>query len=82
MPNLAVARWPVVVEMDLLTLMALHGYCCLALRHPASAASGGDVRETILRFVREAGALLVEGGLLTAEERAYVERVERAAGAR
>lgn len=75
MVNIAAAHRTVLLEVDLLTLMAIHGYLCLGLRHPG--ASPGDTRNLVLRFVESAGSNLVRGGLLTRAELALVHRVER-----
>lgn len=78
MPNLDAARTVVPLEINLLSLMAIHGLLCLALRHPK--ITEGTVRSIGLKFIEDAGRMLVRGGLLTEEELEEVHRVEEEEG--
>jgi hypothetical protein len=62
------------IESPGLVWMAVHGTLCLGLRHPAYV---GPSRALTENFVKELGQQLVEWKVLTAEELAEVERVER-----
>jgi len=77
MPNLDPQLWlqRVTLEGDLLTWLAVHGYLCLALRHPAMT---GPSRHLVAAVVRQLGEVLVARGALTAAELAEVSRGEAA----
>ena len=55
------------------TWMAIHGYLCLALRHPGVR---GESRPMVLDFVHKLGRILVGTGVLTEEELFYAEKTE------
>jgi hypothetical protein len=57
-------------ELNVLSLMALHGNLCLALRHPENK---GESRATMIPFVRAVGNKLVELGAITSEQRQEAE---------
>lgn len=59
-----------------LTWMAVHGYLCLGLRHPATRGSTHPSHAVVQDFVEALGEHLVDVGLLTADELALVQRVE------
>lgn len=65
------------VTGTLLQWMAVHGYLCLALRHPQA---NGPSRQIALHVVDQLEKLLVEGGLLSREEMAEGHQVEAAEG--
>jgi hypothetical protein len=54
--------------------MAIHGYCCLGLRHPDTHE--GAMRPAVVRAVRRLGDLLVSRGAITREELQLLERLE------
>jgi len=55
-------------------LMAVHGACCLALRHPDW---NGESRKYVLEFVAAAEASLKEKGILTEKDIVYLHQVEQ-----
>jgi len=61
------------VEADMQTWLLVHGYLCLALRHPNAT---GQSRADMVTFVRELGRVFVETGLLTLEEMRLMQQVE------
>jgi hypothetical protein len=65
---------PFKVESPGIVWMAVHGAICLGLRHPAYI---GPSRELVVNFVQALGESLIENGVLTPEELAEVQRVER-----
>src|SRR5574341_1216905 len=57
--------------------MAIHGYLCLALRHPGfQGAEAHPSRAIAEDFVAAIGDKLVEVGLLTPDELAQAQQVE------
>ena len=56
------------------TWVAIHGFLCLALRHPGTG--GIPSRALVEEFVAKLGAALVDAQLLTPEELAEAEDVE------
>jgi hypothetical protein len=54
--------------------MAIHGYCCLGLRHPETRDNAQ--RPAVVRAVRRLGDLLVDRGAITREELSLLERLE------
>ncbi len=62
------------IEAVGITWMAVHFVLCLGLRHPQYT---GPSRSVVLGFVRKLGRTLVEAGVLTEEELAWIERVEQ-----
>ena len=79
MPTLDETVWRkhVTLELSLLTVMAVHGNLCLALRHPANR---GPSTRLVVALVRQLGEFLVARGALTAAELAEVYAVESAEG--
>lgn len=73
------ARVRVSVRAELWVWMAVHGNLCLALRHPQN--TGPSRVHGIEGFVCHLGKLLVEHGILTAEELAQAENFEKTASA-
>lgn len=65
---------PFAVECPGLVWMAVHGACCLGLRHPGYT---GPSRELVLNFVNALSEKMVETGVLTSDELAIVEQEER-----
>ena len=65
----------VLVKVNVLTLMAVHGNLLLALRHPRNL---GESRDLVLNFCKQIGEELVLLGALTPEqlEEAYREEAE------
>lgn len=63
------------VTATLLQWMTVHGYLCLALRHPQV---NGPSRALALDFVEQLSVLLVEGGIMTRDEMAEAHQVEMA----
>lgn len=61
------------VTASLLQWMTVHGYLCLALRHPGV---NGPSRALALDFVEQLSALLVEGGIMTRDEMTEAHQVE------
>lgn len=55
------------------TWLTVHGFLCLALRHPDIPAAS---RDRMLDFVKKLGNIFVVTGLLTEFELSMVERVE------
>lgn len=64
----------VIMDLDILTLMTLHGNVCLALRHPGN---GGSARGIMIQFVKKVGRHLVELGALTEKELKQIEKTEQ-----
>jgi hypothetical protein len=62
------------MEASLLSWMAVHGYLCLALRHPDST---GPTRELIEEMLEQLGALLVDREMLTPAELQEFTEIER-----
>lgn len=63
----------VLLQVDLLTAMAIHGNLLLSLRHPAN---NGMSRVCVEAAVRTLGLLLIEAGALTGDRWAAIERDE------
>lgn len=61
------------MRMDGLTLLALHGACCLGLRHPEFK---GPSRNIVLKFVNMAEGRLIGIGALSKEDVRQIHRVE------
>lgn len=61
----------VLLELDMLSLMAMHGYLCLALRHPATR--GIYSRPQILLVVERIERALLESDMLSEEELAAID---------
>lgn len=61
----------VLVKVNILTLMAVHGNLLLALRHPQNT---GEPRDLVLNFCKQIGEELVLLGAMTPEqlEEAYM----------
>jgi hypothetical protein len=81
--HLDVSGRPVDQDMGIaapaLVWLALHGYLCLALRHPGTADL--HTRPLMEQFVAQLGADLVDRGILLPEELAEIEDLEvRVAG--
>jgi hypothetical protein len=57
------------------TWLSVHGYLCLALRHPGIPA--GPARELVEDFVKKLGRVCVATGLLTELELRLAENVEQ-----
>jgi ABC-type nitrate/sulfonate/bicarbonate transport system ATPase subunit len=76
MPNVEVAKNPLMIEADLLTWMTVHGNILLALRHPENT---GETRAIAQRFVDELGRKLVEGGIINQAELDYCRQEEEKA---
>jgi hypothetical protein len=62
------------VDETLFLWMTVHGYLCLALRHPESSGASRSYAEA---FVKKIGRLLVDRGLLSQAELDFAEQVER-----
>jgi len=75
MPTLDETVWRqrVTLDLNLLTIMAIHGNLCLALRHPANS---GPSTQLVAAVVRQLGEVLVARRALTAAELAEVYAVE------
>jgi len=69
---------PVELVIPLWIAMAMHGFLCLALRHPGTRDH--VQRPAVVRAVRRLGDLLVARGGLTAVELAAIEGDEAQAG--
>lgn len=61
------------LRANYLTLMAIHGSLCLALRHPQNQ---GPSRPLVVEFVKSLGELLVHVEALTPEQLAEAQRLE------
>ena len=61
------------LHANYLTLMAVHGSLCLALRHPGNR---GPAREHVVSFTKSLGEWLVHEGVLTPEQLAEAQRLE------
>ncbi|HWQ96305.1 MAG TPA: hypothetical protein VN368_02920 [Candidatus Methylomirabilis sp.] len=57
-----------------LNLMALHGFLCLALRHPGTRDH--SCRSAIVQVVKQIGKTLVELGALSPEQLTQIEKIE------
>ena len=57
-----------------LSLLAVHGVCCLGLRHPDYT---GPSRKLVLEFVKAAEDKLLEIGAITEEDIKEIHQVER-----
>lgn len=57
-----------------ISLMALHGFLCLALRHPSTRTH--DCRLAIVLLVKQIGETLVDMGALTPDTLREVQRIE------
>jgi hypothetical protein len=68
----------IALHVPLYVALAMHGYLCLALRHPDTRELGN--RPMAVRAVKRLGQLMVAVGALTAEELAVIERVEAEEG--
>lgn len=64
-PNPAFWKKRVTIETDVITLLAMYGNLCLALRHPENK---GESRALIMHLVREIGEELVLLGAITQEQ--------------
>ncbi len=77
MPSVNPQFWlrEVLIKVNVLTLLAVHGNLCLALRHPQNT---GETRDLVLNFCKQIGEELVLLGALTPEqlEEAYKEESE------
>lgn len=62
------------IEETFYVWLTIHGNLCLALRHPMNS---GPSRDYLIPFVDKLGRLLVEHGLLTAQELELAQRVEQ-----
>jgi hypothetical protein len=67
------------LKANYLTLMAVHGALCLALRHPEFK---GSVREIVVAFTQCLGKWLVDGGILSPEQLAEAQQLEASEGSR
>jgi hypothetical protein len=67
----------VTVDGTLLDWMAVHGNLCLALRHPQNQ---GETRALIVSMIHKLGTLLVDEGILTADEMNRATRIEHEHG--
>ncbi len=65
------------VDMDVITLLSIHGNLCLALRHPENT---GESRKLIVSFVKQTGQYLVYLGVYTQDQLKQVERIEAEEG--
>lgn len=61
------------MRMDGLTLLALHGACCLGLRHPEFK---GPSRNIVLKFVNMAEGRLIGIGALNKKDVRNIHRTE------
>lgn len=68
---------PFTVELSLGLALILHGFLCLALRHPE--IQGRTATALVDAFVEELGQLLVDAGVLTGEVLKDARQGERAA---
>ncbi len=77
MPSVNPQFWlrEVLIKVNVLTLLAVHGNLCLALRHPQNL---GESRDLVLNFCKQIGEELVLLGALTPEQLkdAYKEESE------
>lgn len=62
------------IEIDALILMAVHGACCLGLRHPQFL---GPSRKLVLQFVEAAERKMVEIGLIQQKHVDLIHKVEQ-----
>lgn len=65
------------LKASYLTLMAVHGNLCLALRHPMNR---GESRVLVVQFVKSLGEYLVHVGALTEEQLVAVQQLEAEEG--
>jgi len=74
------ALWQQDIELHvpLYVAMAMHGFLCLALRHPGTCDNKS--RPMAVRAVKRLGSLMVAQAALTAEELADIEHTEAEAG--
>lgn len=64
--------------IDPISLMALHGFMCLALRHPKT--KDHTCRPQMIQLVKNLGQRLVGIGALTQEELEVIEKIEAEEG--
>lgn len=57
-----------------LNLMAMHGFLCLALRHPGTKDHA--CRSAIVELVKQIGRTLIDLGVLTPEQLTQIEKIE------
>lgn len=67
----------VLIKVNVLTLMAVHGNLCLALRHPRNL---GESRDLVLNFCKQIGEELVLLGAMTPEQLKEAYRMEAEEG--
>jgi hypothetical protein len=74
------AFWEQEIELHipLYVALAMHGYLCLALRHPGTRELKN--RPMAVRAVKRLGQLMVATGALTREELAALEQLEAEEG--
>jgi hypothetical protein len=65
------------LHANYLTLMAVHGSLCLALRHPNFR---GKSRQIVVEFTKSLGEWLVHAGALTPEQLRSAQRLEAREG--
>lgn len=70
-------RQRVTLNLDALTLLAIHGSLCLALRHPQNK---GESRHIVVSFVKQIGQHMVNLGILSSEQLRQIERIEAEEG--
>lgn len=69
------------VNTNTLTLMAVHGALCLALRHPQfNGKKHGLSRKMVVEFTKSLGEWLVHAGALTPEQLRSAQRLEAREG--
>lgn len=67
------------IEASLLTWLAVHGYLCLALRHPGIQDVFAHPSSLVIQmFVEQLGERLVRSGVLTPEELEAAQQLETA----
>lgn len=65
------------LQANYLTLMAVHGALCLALRHPQFK---GPSRQLVVAFTKSLGEWLVHEGILSPEQLVEAQQLEAEAG--
>jgi uncharacterized protein related to proFAR isomerase len=66
------------IQADLLAWLAVHGYLCLALRHPGPRE--GKTRPFILKMVATIETALLKGGIMGPEDIKLIHKVEMEEG--
>jgi hypothetical protein len=76
-PDFWLTERKIPLQATYLTLLAVHGNLCLALRHPQNRGPG---RAHVVAFTQSLGQWLVNAGVLTPEQLVEAQQLEAAEG--